>query len=453
MQTTFRLFFILLLFCILESCSKNKDSREDEHLTTNQKLNLFIESQMKDIYLWADDVKDRTVNTDLSPQQFLEKLMISDDEWSLLVHNGIVVVRSSISGGTKTTIGYSLSFYQYNNNQIFGMIDFIYPGSPAAAAGLKRGDMIVTNHGKTLNENNFWTLELDPQVEIQLGQLNKGEIITFDKRYTLTARNMTIDPILTDTVLQVGNKKAGYLLYTEFIDNESTSLDDLNQAIGKFKQASVDEIILDLRYNTGGAITAAQRLSSLLAPVTNVSQQDMLYTEKWNNKYQEIRGDANKLIIGRLESEALPYNPDLDRIFILTGDKTASGSELVISGLSPYTNVITIGEKTTGKYVGSMERTSTDPALEGWELYPIVFEYRNARSESVKGGIAPAFEESEYINYRYPLCDPEDPLLKVAFSLITGDPVITSLATRTAASKAKVLKSPFQQSREMLIQK
>ena len=58
---------------------------------------------------------------------------------------------------------------------------------------------------------------------------------------------------------------------------------------------------------------------------------------------------------GFLFEELVPINSlNLDRVFVITTSSSASASELIINGLNPYINVVTIGTTTSGKYTGSI---------------------------------------------------------------------------------------------------
>src|SRR5690606_22500879 len=45
---------------------------------------------------------------------------------------------------------------------------------------------------------------------------------------------------------------------------------------------------------------------------------------------------------------------NLDKVYVLTTNRTASASELIINGLSPYIDVVQIGDRTTGKSQASV---------------------------------------------------------------------------------------------------
>jgi hypothetical protein len=69
----------------------------------------------------------------------------------------------------------------------------------------------------------------------------------------------------------------------------------------------------------------------------------------------------------------------LDKLYIITGNRTASASEAVINGLDPFMEVIIVGKRTEGKNVGS--RMYSDPGFE-WELHPIVVKISNSQGFS-----------------------------------------------------------------------
>ena len=62
MKKFFRLFILLALFHMLFACNKDDITPDDNsNLTVNERMNKFINTQMKDIYFWADKIKETTV--------------------------------------------------------------------------------------------------------------------------------------------------------------------------------------------------------------------------------------------------------------------------------------------------------------------------------------------------------------------------------------------------------
>lgn len=436
-----KLFLFPVLFLLFAgtfySCHKdeNNPTPEDPTLPTTQRINKFIAREMKDIYYWAAEVKDREVKIDKDPQDFLTAMRYKEDEWSILEEDETIT--KSATEGSEVGMGYKIIFYRISEsqNKVVGMIRYVYSGSPAAKAGLRRGDMIVKNNGEWITTDNYRKIYSDATVKLNTGTIASSNIYVYEDVFELTATSIEINPIQLDTVLQVEGRKIGYLVYTSFVDNQSNSLSDLSQVFVKFKNAQLDEFILDLRYNTGGMETAARHLSSLLAPASAVQQEKILIREQWNETYAKKFQNTPTQTEVHFNSDLLVYNLDLRKIYILIGDWTASASEVVISGLRPYLpNIVLIGEKTIGKYVGSTKRVPSDADLKRWALWPITFAYTNADGENVKGGIAPDYTTMEYSNYLPPFGDSEDPFLAKALELITGKPDIASLTFRSFAS-------------------
>ncbi len=448
MKKFFRLFILLALFHMLFACNKNDITPDDNsNLTVNERMNKFINTQMKDIYFWADKIKETTVDQNKEPEEFLKALRYTEDVWSLLEVNDKET--RTFTDGKEKTFGYNIQFYRIRDSLVGGMIQYVYKGSPAAQAGLMRGDIIFTNNGKFLTETNYTRILTDEQVVLKTGLIFQDTLFVSRQDYSLAQEIFRQDPILLDTVFQVGNKKVGYLVYSNFYDDKSNSLPQLSQAIGRIKAASADEFILDLRYNTGGAVTAARHLGSLLAPANNVRNQDILIREQWNPTYQQKHG-SEQLII-RFDPSVLANNLDLKKIYILTGENTASASEVVISGLRPYiSEMIIIGSQTHGKYVG-MTQITPPQDLQKWTLWPVTFAYTNANGESVKGGIPPTYNSQEYINYLPPFGDPEDPLLGKALELINGMQPVAASLSRCNRKHAEVSWKPLSNTKKYLL--
>jgi len=75
-----------------------------------------------------------------------------------------------------------------------------------------------------------------------------GDQIIPNKEVTITPDDSDKDPVLYDSIYTIGNKKIGYLFYTDYIANYNNRL---YEVFSKFKQDDVTDLILDLRYNGG----------------------------------------------------------------------------------------------------------------------------------------------------------------------------------------------------------
>jgi C-terminal processing protease CtpA/Prc len=209
----------------------------------------------------------------------------------------------------------------------------------------------------------------------------------------------------------------------------------LYKALQNFKDNLITDLVLDLRYNPGGQIEAAQYLCSAIAPLNVVNNTNTLVTYQWNNKYQAYW--ISKNIQDQLNvkfNPGVPVKLGLSKVHVLTLNGTASASELTICGLEPYMDVIIVGDSTYGKYTASTvirpESWFTNPSdytdFKNWGLMPIIIRYANSLGvTNFKNGFAPDYLVGDALLPAYPLGDLTEPLLKKAVENITGN-IITS---------------------------
>ena len=124
----------------------------------------------------------------------------------------------------------------------------------------------------------------------------------------------------------------------------------------------------------------------------------------------------------------IPVNLNLDKVYVLTTGSTASASEATISGLSPYMDVVKVGQSTHGKYCGAALLVPTDAMgnedeeISNWLLSLVIYKFVNIEGfTEFKDGIAPDYEASDNgLLYGIPLGDPNDPMIAKAIEVITG---------------------------------
>jgi hypothetical protein len=150
---------------------------------------------------------------------------------------------------------------------------------------------------------------------------------------------ITINTVVHKSIFERGGKKIGYLVFNEFLD---VSDDELDVVFSDFKTAGINSIILDLRYNGGGTLDAANHLAGLLAGATNNNQ--IYSVQEFNDK--KLSENGNNII------QKKPNSLTPEELVIITTSSTASASELIIAGLYPFIPVTLIGTPTHGKPVG-----------------------------------------------------------------------------------------------------
>ncbi|HEX8059712.1 MAG TPA: S41 family peptidase, partial [Cyclobacteriaceae bacterium] len=110
-----------------------------------------------------------------------------------------------------------------------------------------------------------------------------------------------------------------------------------------------------------------------------------------------------------------------NQVYVLTGSRTASASELIINGLKPFMDVFLVGGKTIGKNVGSITIYNENDPNNKWGMQPIVTKLlNNAGQSDYTNGFTPQIQSDDNSLYLYPLGDPREVLLGKAITQITG---------------------------------
>lgn len=412
---SFILFFSLILF----SCKDDNVSTYDNNSIPDSVLliNQFIHDNMDFAYYWNDKMPDLDPKKQPDSKEYFNALLYKAiDRWSFITddYQGLIDYFS----GIRKSVGYSIRLYMISENSkdVVGFIEYVNPNTPADNAGLKRGDMFFEINDTKLTTDNYQDLLGLDSFTLTLGELNDDLTITpLSPQISLTAEKLTIDPILLDTVIEHAGAKVGYLVYTSFVADYDEELKDV---FSMFKNEGVDNLVLDLRYNSGGAVNTAVLMASMIAPSADTGKVllNNSFNENLTNYFKEKYPNDESVFIDRIMST--PNNLNLEKYVALTSFKTASASEMVIYTLMPYMDVIQIGEQTHGKYYGSI--TMSDPEKKhNWAIQPIVMRAENANNSiDYSQGLIPNVELRE--KYQYQLGDPRERFLARALYELTG---------------------------------
>lgn len=405
---------LLISQIIFNSCSENEKNLPPRKVLS---INKFIDDYMSLTYFWNSEMPKISYRNEPDSEEYFYKLLKKpDDRWSFITDD--IDALKAYFDGVQKTYGYSIQPYYLKpgSNQVVIFVEYVDKESPAEAAGLKRGDMFYKIDGQIITDKNYQTLLAKESMIITLGITdNKLNVIGLIPEISLSAVVMNIHPIVTSKILEISGHKIGYLAYNAFRENYDTALVN---TFNRFKSENVTELVLDLRYNGGGSVSSALKLAGLIAPSS--SFESVFIKEKWNSKmiayFKQEYGNSDEIFILRIPGEE--NNIDLNRLFVLTTSNTASASEMVIYGLAPYMEIIQIGEKTHGKYYGSI--TIEDPkGKHTWAIQPIVMRSENATNNiNYLDGLPPTKSLSDN-EYNAQLGDPEEQFLKEAISRIT----------------------------------
>ncbi|MBR6690212.1 MAG: S41 family peptidase [Bacilli bacterium] len=206
------------------------------------------------------------------------------------------------------------------------LITAVFKNSPAADSGLLPGDMIVSvddKLSKELTASEFSSLIKDGNKDSYklkvLRDEEELEIVLQKRIVTLTS--------VTSEVYEEGNKKIGYIYIGIFANNTYIQF---KTELEKLENENIDYLILDVRGNTGGHLTAVDEILDLF-----LNKNQIMYKFEQDNKITNIYGKGFE-------------NKKYD--IVLLGDEvSASASEVLISGLKENLGSIFIGKKTYGK--------------------------------------------------------------------------------------------------------
>ena len=431
---------LAILFCFLFlSCQNNGI---DDNIAKAYKVNDFIKSAMEDIYLWYKDMPDIHPNSETDPKVFYKKLLYKDDKWSYITNDATSLTNSF--AGVETTFGYQLAFYKtsLNSNEYFAVVEYVNDNTPASLAGISRGDYFVRIDGEKINSSNYLKLVNGNSITLTKAVLLDNNIVETSEKVSLTSKKLTINPVLYKSVIERNGIKIGYLVYTSYIGDLNNLLDE---ALLYFKAQNITELVLDLRFNSGGDEVASTHLCSSLAPKDVVDNNSILIYNQWNDKYDKYWRKYNYTSRVERRFEEVAYNLDLKRLYVLTSSSTASASELTIIGLMPYMNVVTIGGTTYGKYTSMVLLQPKDKNISNWALLPIVAKYANSEGfTDFKDGLKPNYEVKDILFPAVALGDEQEPLLSKALELISG----TSFSSSKVKQKLDTTDFDFVESRK-----
>ena len=432
--------FSLLLFLsalfILPSCTGNEQIPGEDPKKKNDPVNEWIKEWMDVVYLWNTRIPAQTDKT-LFPADYFESLLYTAEDRFSYIAEDYAQLFDQLSG-VQMEAGYDFTLLRESreNENVVGIINYVKPHSPASSTELKRGDIFSTINNRQLTLSNYQQLLGEMSAPHVLGIWRDGAL----QPLSLTVTRYEENPVLLDSIYEIDGKTIAYLVFNFFSrdkgDDSYAYLQELNAIFGKYKQANVDEVILDLRYNGGGQVSVAISLASM---ISNRGSSDVFSIDQYNSivdaEYRRAFGaDYNKtffddeLIVRDAAGKTVSQNPinklqGLNRLYVLTSSRTASASEMLINGLKPYMEVILVGEKTYGKNVGMWFIYETDTKKQKdnrWGMLPIVVKIYNKDNKSdYTNGFEANVKKDEYAEMPLlPLGDTHELLLEAALEHI-----------------------------------
>ena len=402
-------FFLMIavLVPLMQGCPK-----EPQTITETHEVNRWVYRQMKQYYLWTDSLPPIEESGLASPtQEYFDvnlryrknkNIQLKDDyrgdRFSSIEFKGTdeQTTRARAATEKEYDFGFLLSRITSGGSLKHLQVLYVIPGTPAAKAGLQRGDAFDKINGTAVSNSNYQSLLANPTITLNVLNRETEGAITMQKDFFYNC------PILVDTIYDDPAKTA-YMAYNHFTDGDDTAgyAKKLKEAFKRYKDAEVETLILDLRYNGGGEIENARLLATLIAPRESLrdpqagSKGGLFMLAQRNaskEKFDEFRFFTN----------VDNCNADIKNLYIITSSNTASASELIIHTLRPIfrdtgRTMYVVGETTHGKNLGTI--TYTNSQYE-WEISPVSMRVYNIDRESgYERGLKPdtGRQDSEYM--------------------------------------------------------
>ena len=415
----------------------------DDNGALASEINDFVWKGMNAAYLYKQEIPDLDndrfndseeyasyLNDYTSPENLFESLIYERDnidKFSLIVDNYIELEQYLSGVSLSNGLNYGLVYLPNSNNEIFGYVRYVNNGSAADLANINRGDIFrsidniplsIDNYSDLLSQE-IYTVNFANYFNNDTEDISDDIIELNDINIELQKVPLIKNPVHHYSTLDYSGGKIGYLMYNQFVSNYD---DYLKTIFSEFKSNSVDELILDLRYNPGGSINSAIVLASL---ITGQFENEIFNTEQWNNDIQNYWINNNpEYLINRFTTFQSSLN--LSRVFILTTRSSASASELIINCLKPYINVVQIGTPTYGKYQASVTLYDSENfsnqnvnRSHNYALQPLVLKTLNVNGVTdYYNGINPDYEYEERAFDMGQVGDLNEPMLNFTLDII-----------------------------------
>jgi len=347
----------------LVSCRKNHD------VVSSEVKNDTAANYAREIYLWHNNIPT-SFNAHLfsDPNAVMEGIRAFSaepgfnmpvDRWSFAI---LRTEWENLSSGIGGDFGMNVFFFTNDDLRV----SYVERESPAGKAGIKRSWQI-----KQINGNANITAANANDIVRAVYQSAPGAYLfsrpnSTDTTITLRASSYREHPLLYDTVYNTGSNKTGYFVFNSFLGDTIEIKNEFNRIFDKFSNQQVQDVVVDLRYNGGGYVSVQNLLADYLVP--SAGDHGVMLTEEFNDKYTSFNTTELFNKKGTL---------NLNRLFFIVSQSTASASELLINSLMPYVDVHLIGPTHThGKPVGFYPIPVYD-----WYIFPVSFRTVNKNGE------------------------------------------------------------------------
>lgn len=249
-----------------------------------------------------------------------------NDEYSIYMDEDSTKSLEERLDGQYSGVGIEITSKKKDNKII---INKVFNNSSAMDAGLKSGDELIALDGVLLKDKEFTyvsdTIKNSKKDSFKIKYVRDGK----EYEVTLKRRNVLID--------SVSSKEYGNVGYIQIQTFSATTSKQVKDKINNFSN-KIDSIIVDVRNNTGGYLSAAYEIADY-------------FVAKGKPIYQ-LKDKSGKVTTYKAKSDVLK---EFKGISVLINNYSASASEVLALALKESANATTIGVKSYGK--GTVQET------------------------------------------------------------------------------------------------
>jgi carboxyl-terminal processing protease len=240
------------------------------------------------------------------------------------------------------------------------LVEDVFPGSPAATAGLQRGDMIIAVGATSLaNRPASFGSQL---IKGKAGTRVTLTVLRGKQKHMLTMlRADIVVPVASGQIVTYHGIKLGALTLTQFVDGAGA---ELRAQVEKVLHQGARGLILDLRDNPGGLLNEAVNVASIFIPDGTIVSTDG-------------RAQPRQVYVARGGAIATSIP-----MVVLVDRGTASAAEIVTGALHDRGRAKVVGTRTYGKGVFQ----EIEPLPNGGALDFTVGEYFTPDGTNLGGG-------------------------------------------------------------------
>ena len=316
-------------FIVMLGMGMTSFKEDDRNFQISKNLDIF-NSIFKELDMFYVD----TVNAEKMIQTGVEGMLSLTDPYTEYYPEEEVSSLKEMTTGKYGGIGAAIRYYEAKDR-----IAVVEPteGMPAAEAGVKAGDIILSVGGKEMVRGDMKPQEFSSKVSEALrGEPGTSFVLKvlrpLKNDSTVMEFKITRKNIRTNPVPYYGMVKdsIGYLALSSFTEN---SAKDFKKAFIELKQKGAKSLIIDLRDNGGGSLSEAVDIVNLYVP----KGQEIVVTK---GKVRQAQGSY--------KTQNEPVDTQIP-LAVLVNGVTASASEIVSGSLQDLDRAVVIGSRTFGK--------------------------------------------------------------------------------------------------------